>query len=298
VLDFRQSASNRVDAFAATGCIMTKDLQAWVLLVMAGAIVAGLTLWRMGLMPHAQAPLAFAPTPVLPAPTAAPARDPPVEYPLRASSPAAPLTGQALRRALAGLLGGDAALSFLQLDDFPQRLVATVDNLARPHAPSQVWPIDPTPGRFMVDERGEAPVIAADNAGRYTPLVLLAEAVDPRRAVDLYTRLYPLLQTAYEELGFPGRYFNDRLMAVIDLLLATPETEVPLQLRLTEVKGPIASLRPWVRYEFADPALESLSSGQKILLRVGPVNERRLKEKLAQIRSELASRTVKRSHGR
>jgi hypothetical protein len=67
-----------------------------------------------------------------------------------------------------------------------------------------------------------------------------------------------------------------------------------LKLRLTEVKGPIASLRPWVRYEFADPALESLSSGQKILLRVGPVNERRLKEKLGQLRSELASRAVKR----
>jgi hypothetical protein len=69
---------------------------------------------------------------------------------------------------------------------------------------------------------------------------------------------------------------------------------MPLKLRLTEVKGPIASLRPWVRYEFADPALEALSSGQKILLRVGPVNERRLKEKLAQLRSELASRAVKR----
>jgi hypothetical protein len=112
--------------------------------------------------------------------------------------------------------------------------------------------------------------------------------------VDLYVRLYPLLQKAYEELGFPGRYFNDRVMAVIDLLLSTPETEMPLKLRLTEVKGPIASLRPWVRYEFADPALESLSSGQKILLRVGPVNERRLKDKLAQIRGELAGRVIKR----
>jgi hypothetical protein len=49
-----------------------------------------------------------------------------------------------------------------------------------------------------------------------------------------------------------------------------------------------------VRYEFADPALESLTSGQKILLRVGPVNERRLKEKLAQIRTELARRVARR----
>jgi hypothetical protein len=273
---------------------MTKDLQAWVLLAMAGAIVGGLTLWRLGLMPHAQAPIAFTPPPALQAAPAAPPSEPRIEYPLDASPAAGPLTAQALRRALADLLGGDAALSYLQLDEFPRRLVATVDNLGRPHAPTQVWPVDPTPDRFTVDESGDAPVIAPDNANRYTPFVIIAEAVNARRAVDLYVRLYPMLQKAYQELGLPDRYFNDRVMTVIDLLLSTPETEVPLKLRLTEVKGPIASLRPWVRYEFADPALESLSSGQKIMLRVGPVNERRLKEKLAQIRSELARRIAKR----
>jgi hypothetical protein len=250
-------------------------------------------LWRMGLMPHAQAPVVFTPGPALQADAPAPTTESPIEYPLEPSAAPA-LTGEALRRALADLLGGDKAASFLQLDEFPRRVAATVDNLGRAHAPAQMWPVDPAPDRFSVDERGEAPVISADNASRYTPFVLVAEAIDARRAVDLYVRLYPLLQKAYEQLGFPNAYFNDRVMAVIDLLLSTPETEMPLKLRLTEVKGPIASLRPWVRYEFADPALEALSSGQKILLRVGPVNERRLKEKLAQLRSELASRAVKR----
>lgn len=273
---------------------MTKDLQAWMLLAMAGAIVAGLTLWRMGLMQHAQAPIVFTPDAALQADAPARSAEPAIEYPLDGLSPSSELTGHALRRALADLLGGNAALSFLQLDGFARRLVATVDNLARPHAPTQAWPVDPMPDRFTVVEAAEAPVIAADNAGRYTPFVLLTEAIDARRAVDLYVRLYPLLQQAYEELGFPNRYFNDRVMAVIDLLLSTPETEMPLKLRLTQVKGPIASLRPWVRYEFADPALESLASGQKILLRVGPVNERRLKEKLAQVRGELAGRVIRR----
>jgi hypothetical protein len=272
---------------------MTKDMQAWVLLAMAGTVVAGLTLWRMGLMPHAQAPLAFTPAPALQADAPAPPPAARIDYPLEASTAPA-FTAAALRRALADLLGANNAASFLQLDEFPRRLVATVDNLGRPHAPTQVWPVDPAPDRFTVDERGDAPVIAADNASRYTPFVLVAEAIDAKRAVDLYVRLYPLLQKAYQELGFPNAYFNDRVMAVIDLLLSTPETEMPLKLRLTQVKGPIASLRPWVRYEFADPALESLSSGQKILLRVGPVNQRRLKEKLAQIRSQLAGRIVKR----
>jgi len=53
------------------------------------------------------------------------------------------------------------------------------------------------------------------------------------------------------------------------------------------VKGEVPSLRPWVRYEFADPAFESASAGHKIMLRVGAVNERRLKTKLRELRAEL-----------
>lgn len=125
--------------------------------------------------------------------------------------------------------------------------------------------------------------------------MLLAESVNTTRAVDVYLRLYPLLQRAYEELGYPKRYFNDRLIEVINQLLATPNaTEQAIKVQLTEVKGSIPSVRPWVRYEFADPALESLSAGQKILLRVGPVNQRRLKAKLAAIRQELLKRVTPR----
>ncbi len=76
---------------------------------------------------------------------------------------------------------------------------------------------------------------------------------------------------------------------MIDHLLQTPEFEQAPEVRLTEVRGPVKSERPWVRYEFADPALESLSSGQKLLLRMGPVNERRLKIKLREFRKELVS---------
>ena len=61
-----------------------------------------------------------------------------------------------------------------------------------------------------------------------------------------------------------------------------------MRLRLVEVKGEVPSTRPWTRYEFADPELEALSAGQKIMVRVGPENERRLKAKLAQFRQQVA----------
>ncbi|WP_066335986.1 DUF3014 domain-containing protein [Azohydromonas lata] len=200
---------------------------------------------------------------------------------------AVPLAAAELGTALTDLIGRKAVLTFLQLDDFARRLVATVDNLGRIHAPSRLWPVNPMPGRFMVEPREGGTVIAADNSLRYTPFVLLVETVDVARAVDLYVRLYPELQRSYEELGYPHGYFNQRLLQVIDQLLATPQVPQPLRVQLTEVKGPIPAEQPWTRYELADPELEAMSAGQKMLLRTGEVNARRLKAKLAEFRMEL-----------
>ena len=145
----------------------------------------------------------------------------------------------------------------------------------------------------MASGDGHGQVISPDNAARYAPLVRFVELLDTGAAVTLYARIYPLFQQAYEELGFPGRYFNDRLIAVIDHLLLAPDPEAMPKIVLTEVKGDLPSSRPWVRYEFADPELQALSSGQKLLVRIGAVNERRLKSKLREFRLQIATGSVK-----
>ena len=108
--------------------------------------------------------------------------------------------------------------------------------------------------------------------------------MDARKVVQFYAGLYPLFQQAYQELGFPKGYFNDRLVAVIDLLLAAPVRETPAAVQLVNVQGPVASQRPWTRYEFVDPELQALTAGQKIMVRVGPANQRRLRAKLIEYR--------------
>ena len=109
------------------------------------------------------------------------------------------------------------------------------------------------------------------------------------RAAAVYRALYPQLQRAYEEIGFPRRYFNDRFVEVIDLLLATPQIDAPLAVHLPTLNSPVQTERPWVLYEFDDPALQQLSSGQRLLLRMGPVNERRVKARLAELRALLVA---------
>jgi hypothetical protein len=189
--------------------------------------------------------------------------------------------------ALVDLLGREAVLRFLSTTDFPRKAVATLDNLARDHAPVPAWPVVPAPGRFAVAGDGAALDISADNARRYRPFVAFVESIDPAQAVDLYRRMYPVLQQAWRDLGFTNRTLHARLFEVIDVLLATPEPAQPPKVTLVEVKGTVASTQPWTRYEYEDPALQRLTAGQKMLLRMGPDNRKVLKAKLQQVREQL-----------
>lgn len=179
---------------------------------------------------------------------------------------------------LAQLFPRGTLLDLVVTREFVRRLVVTVDNLPRPQVPIDRLPVRRPQGAFLVGRDAAGTLIGADNAARYTPYVLLAEAVDSQRLVAAYVRLYPLFQQAYRDLGYPRGYFNDRLVEVIDLLLATPEVAAPIRLE-----------QPRVLYRFADPRLEALPVGQKILLRMGPDNAARIKAKLRDLRRLLAS---------
>jgi hypothetical protein len=132
-----------------------------------------------------------------------------------------------------------------------RRIVATVDNMPRKTYAQRLSPLKPAPGKFTVAGTDAQMAISPQNAARYAPLVRAFEAVNSEKLVALYVRFYPLFQEAYREQGYPNAYFNDRLVQVLDLLIAT-----------REAPGQLAIAQPKVLYEFADPALEALPSGQ------------------------------------
>lgn len=278
-------------------------MQARHIALVAGLVVAiagaGGTLWWLyRAKPPAPAPYAEAPAAAPePAPASAPLADAgpkhPIE-PLAAASAPQPLpaldqSDGVVQAALAGLIGKQGVMAFLNADGFVRRCVVTIDNLARPHAAPRLWPVQPSPGRLQRVAAGDAELIAPDNAKRYAPFVAMVASVEPSQAAALYRRLYPLFQQAYAELGYPKGHFNDRLVEVVDHLLAAPEPKQPPALKLVDVKGEVPSTRPWVRYEYTDPALESLSAGQKIMVRIGSTHERRLKAWLSGFRKAIAT---------
>ena len=277
-----------------------RESSVWTAVILVLVLLgAGALWWRWSQKQAPSEPVAVS-TPPASAPADVPAPPPPVQP--EASTPQNPIeqppdaflpplsdSDAKVTAALNELLGSKNVAAFLNADGFVRRFVATVDNLPREHAPSRMWPVRPVAPRFQAAGSAETQTIGADNGQRYTPLVLLAEQVDPASAATIYFKLYPLFQQAFEELGYPGKYFNDRLVAVIDHLLAAPEPEGPVRVRRVEVKSDIATAQPLVHYEYADPQFEAMSAGQKIMVRMGIVNERRLKARLKLFKAQVVA---------
>ena len=184
----------------------------------------------------------------------------------------------AVRERFAALLEQQEFARLIRFDRLIRRLVVTVDNLDRPELPQKLLPLRNPAGSFLVRGAEDQLTLSSDNTKRYAPYVRLAEAVDSQTLVGAYTRFYPLFQQAYVDLGYPAGYFNDRLIEILDHLLATPAVREPV--RLTQ---------PKVAYLFADPTLEKLSAGQKLLIRIGPENSAKIRVKLLELRRALTN---------
>jgi hypothetical protein len=213
--------------------------------------------------------------PEAPAAAAPPAAEPKVRNPIVVPDDIDPNLSDTEQ--VATLIGTPRFEAMFVPEEFVRKLVATVDALARQDVAVRMNPAKPPAGAFVTAGSDEALVLGAGNFSRYATWVELVDSLDADATAALYKRLYPQLQKAYEDLGNPEGYFNDRVIEVIDHLLAAPEAPAT-----------IALVRPNVLYEFADPALESQSAGRKLLLRMGPGNAARVKAKLKEIRGRIA----------
>ncbi len=249
-----------------------------------------------------QAPLASAPfatmpgdAALIPPPAAAAAPATPADEELsfpgekppansRANPPAtAPLVGLAesdpkIVESLRQLLDLATLQKYFQLESLARKFVLCVDNLPAGKLAPQNRVVKPVPGNFKVIETDQEIVLNEENYQRYAPLIDALTSLPVAQIARVYREFYPLLQQAYEDLGYPGQVFNDRLLAVIDhLLIARPP------------QAPVLLAQPKVFYRYADPTLEEASVGHKILFRIGPAQMASVQTWLRAVRVEVAA---------
>lgn len=178
--------------------------------------------------------------------------------------------------ALASLTGNTDLSALLIQPQVVQRIVATIDALPRPGLNMVMLPMNTPKGSFATQDASGATVMSAQNDARYAPYMQVVQSTDPDKLVAWYVHAYPLFQQAYRQLGYPKGYFNDRVIVAIDNLLAAPDL----------AQRPTVLLSNGY-YRYTDPQLESLSAGQRAMLRTGPDNEALLKARLREIKARL-----------
>jgi hypothetical protein len=248
-------------------------------------VAAGVYLVRKAMQPDTAAsstpaPVQAATTSPTPASTA-----PTIQHPIAqvsaGPSPASTAALPALVDSDASVLDAISSLatagdvrSLLVPSQIISRAVATIDALPRQGIGStNILPLHTPKGGLQTTQANGITLISTNNAGRYQPYMTVLEGIDPHALVAWYKLNYPLFQQAYRELGYPRGYFNDRLVVAIDDMLAAPD-----------LHDPVAVAQSGPHFVFVDPRLQSLSAGQKLMVRLGPANEEQFKAKLRMIR--------------
>ncbi len=113
---------------------------------------------------------------------------------------------------------------------------------------------------------------------RFDTYVDLLRSLDSNTLVNQYIELKPLIDEAYEELG----YEEDFTYTLQDAITRVLDMELP--------KSSMALTRTSVMYKYQDKALESLDDSDKLLLRIGKENLLIIKSVLLEVNEKLTQK--------
>jgi hypothetical protein len=182
----------------------------------------------------------------------------------------------AVREFAAALSKNPDFAKWLLTKDLVRKFVVAVDNVANGLSPKPHVDFFAPNGDFRVVRTKDGTIVDAASYSRYDPVVGVVLSLDATAAARLYRAADPLLQEAYNELGYPGVDFDDTLIRAMAELLGTPV-----------VVGPIRLEKKVLSYAMTDQTLEALSAAQKQLLRLGPKGVGAVHDKIREIAAAL-----------
>ena len=188
--------------------------------------------------------------------------------------PAVPLAAsdEAVRQFAAAMSVNPEFAKWILTKDLIRTFVVSVDNVANGLSPKTHIDFFSPEGGFRVARTKNGTIVDPATYARYAPVVGVVQSIDPTAAVRLYRAVEPLLQEAYNELGYPGVDFDDTVVRAMSELLETPVVE-----------GPIRLEQKVLSYAMTDETLEGLSAAQKQLLRMGSKGVQAVHDKIRQV---------------
>lgn len=163
-------------------------------------------------------------------------------------------------------------------ENLVRHFVVFIDNLAQGELARKVSPLKAPNRSFTVSDITNKTYLNPDSYHRYDLYADFITHLDEQQLAATYKDLTPLLAEAFEELGYSKISFNERMLEAVDVMLAAPIIEQPIELDGISVN-----------YQFVDPQLEALPNAQKLLVRMGPENTKKVKAALRKLKKYLVN---------
>ena len=219
-----------------------------------------------------------------PEPTIAFEAEPQVaEEPEAAPEPAPPLTLAEANALLANnveaMSPSPLAVTFAAAPNLIERVVAIIDNLRQGFVPYKLLPIGRPQAPFAFRDDGLAVTMDPAGFSRYDGLSRHISELNTESIVSAFTNFESAVTGAWNAFGYEDSNLEGALLTALEAIMLAPES--PTEARLYKVEA------NWV---YEDPSLEALSPLQKQLMRMGPDNAERVKEKARELRGALLDR--------
>lgn len=172
-------------------------------------------------------------------------------------------------------------LKLVVTEDMIRRFVVFTDNFSQGTLAYEHTPLVTPKTKFTaIEEQTDSGVKwqwDENSENRFSLYVDLLRSMDSDMLVQWYIELKPLIDQAYEELGYPDQDFTEVLHGAITKVL---DMEIP--------KAEPELVRPSVMYKYKDQSLESLDAAEKLLLRLGKENLLVIKSVMLEVNEKLA----------
>ncbi|MBR9728106.1 DUF3014 domain-containing protein [Shewanella intestini] len=161
--------------------------------------------------------------------------------------------------------------------DIARQFVVFVDNLAQGELIRKASPLKAPERQFVVSDVTNKTYLNPDGYRRYDIYANFISELSPKALVATYEQTKPLFKEAFEELGYGNSInFDERMQQAFSQILNAPIIEDPIELSTISVN-----------YQFVDPQLEALPNAQKLMIRMGPENTKKIQHAIRVLRQQM-----------
>ncbi|QDE29777.1 DUF3014 domain-containing protein [Shewanella polaris] len=163
--------------------------------------------------------------------------------------------------------------------DIARQFVVFVDNLAQGDLVRKASPLKGPDTQFSVSEITNKTYLNPDGYHRYDVYANFIADLSEKDLLSTYTELKPLFSEAFTELGYNDVDFDKRMQQAFSMIINAPIIEDPIELSSISVN-----------YKYVNPNLEALPNAQKLLIRMGPENTRKIKAAIKKLQKSFPNK--------